>query len=113
MRNQSRYTIDRYMVEDDKNLNLYMRNLSENREYHYKIEIFDNQYNSRVIESSFTTPEYKSGQDTLLELNKNTFLSQYNNTNINNTLVLENPIFLSSTGSNIYFADDNIQLEAQ
>ena len=113
LRNQSRYTIDRYMVEDDKNLNLYMRNLSENREYHYKIEIFDNQYNSRVIESSFTTPEYKSGQDTLLELNKNTFLSQYNNTNINNTLVLENPIFLSSTGSNIYFADDNIQLEAQ
>ncbi len=112
MRNESRYTIDRYMVEDDKNLKLYMRNLSENRLYHYKIEIFDNQYNSKIIESSFTTPEYKSWQDLSINLNKNTFLSQYDNTNIQNNLLLENPLVLSSTGSMQYFINENIKLEA-
>ena len=112
LREESRYTIDKYMVESDKELNLYMRNLSENREYHYKIEIFDNQYDSKIITGSFITPEYKSNQDRELEINKNTFLSQYNNTNIENNLILENPIYLSHTGSQNYSTNESIVLES-
>ncbi len=112
LRQESRYTIDKYMVESDKELNLYMRNLSENREYHYKIEIFDNQYNSKIITGSFITPEYKSNQETELEINKNTFLSQYNNTNIENSLILQNPIYLTHTGSQSYSTNESIVLES-
>jgi hypothetical protein len=83
------------MVESDKELKLYMRNLSENTEYFYKIEIFDNQYNSRVVTGSIMTPDYKNSNENILETNKNTFLSQYNNTIIENKLTLTTPISLS------------------
>lgn len=111
LREQNRYTIDRYMVEDDKNLQLYMRNLSENTKYYYKIEIFDNQYNSQIIEWEILTPEYKNNWDLELETNKNTFLSNYNDTILENNNIIDTNIVLSNSWSTQFFDTSDVVLE--
>lgn len=112
LRSESRHTIDRYMVDDNKNLKLYMRNLNPNTQYFYEIEIFDNQYNTTLVQWDFTTPEYKNSGNKKLERNKNTFLSQFNWTKLNNNDKFNTNIELSSSWVTQYLNNPDIILEA-
>jgi len=62
-------------------INLYLNNIDSKTNYFYKITIYDNQYNTTVLEWSFVSPEIKNNTD-IVSLNTDTRLMKYNNTNV-------------------------------
>ncbi|MDD3144606.1 MAG: DUF1800 family protein [Candidatus Gracilibacteria bacterium] len=86
--NESQYNISRYMSIGENAINLYLNNIESKTNYFYKVTIYDNQYNTTVLEGSFVSPEIKNNTD-IVSLNTDTRLMKYNNTNIGLNFNLE------------------------
>lgn len=72
MRNVSRYDIDRRMIKENNKVNLYLWRVNAETEYFYKVKVYDNQYNLKVLEWSFTTPTVNSTENVTLNISWNT-----------------------------------------
>lgn len=106
------YYINRYMKINDNNIKLSLTNTLAWEKYFYKITLYDNQYNEKIIEWSFISPEISSNKK--INNNKITRLSQYNNLNINWIYDLTDNtsswIILSETWSTEFYNNSELKL---
>ncbi len=107
MYEESQWRISRYMGISDDKINVYLNNINSKLKYYYKITLYDNQYNETILEWSFISPEVIRDSSEL-SIQSDTRLTKYNNTSINWSLVLEDPILLWSNDSisNIEWEND-------
>lgn len=86
MYEESLWRIENYMEIDEDRVNLYLNNIESETNYFYKVTIYDNQYNTTILEWSFTSPKINQN---LLSDNTDTRIRWFNNRVINNELILE------------------------
>ena len=111
----TRYTdINRYMLKDDNKVELRIWRVSPNREYFYKINIFDNQYNLKTLEGSFTSPVVNDSNNQVLNITGKTRFRKLENKMITWKLMLpESEQIILTSDSNVTFTwENNITMEA-
>lgn len=78
---EAQYNISRYMTLKEDFIDIYLNNIESKTTYFYKVTIYDNQYNTTLLEWSFVSPEIKNNTD-ILSLETDSRLWKYNNTNV-------------------------------
>jgi uncharacterized protein (DUF1501 family) len=79
------------------------------KKYYYKLTIYDNQYNEKVIERSFITPKNQNE----LSLTWSTFIPRFKNINLDSKIILNNSstwIVLSNSWSKEYIWWNNTKM---
>jgi uncharacterized protein (DUF1501 family)/uncharacterized protein (DUF1800 family) len=112
MRVVSRYDIDRRMIKEDNKVDLYLWRVNAETEYFYKVNIYDNQYNLKVLEWSFTTPIVNAADNVSLNISGNTRFVKFAWTNImwKRDLAPADQIVLSNETNMTFTWDSNITL---
>lgn len=106
--------VNRYMLKDDNKVDLSLWRVSWNTEYFYNINIYDNQYNLKTLEGSFTTPAVNASDNQVLNITWKTRFRKLENRMITGTQVLPeaDKIILSSDSNVVYTWENNIMMEA-
>lgn len=116
LREESKYNIDIYMIWENNEVKLYIRNIIQQIQYYYKITVYDNQYNETVIEGNFIAPEIKDTNWNQIATDTMTRLRKYNNTSFSWSLSLANMtsswIILSNSWTTIINWENWIKLLA-
>ncbi len=103
IREISSYSLDRSR-KSEKDYNITIRTYWSNK-YYYKLTIYDNQFNEKIINSSFTTPTLEEN----LNPNNSVFLQRFKNINTSNPINLNNTstwIILSNSWTIEYIWDN-------
>ena len=110
----SYYYINKNMLLDNNQVDLDLWRVSSNKEYFYKINIFDNQYNLKTLEGSFMTPLVNATNNQILNITGKTRFRKLENKNITGTMTLwvDEQIILSSDSNVIFTWENNITMEA-
>ena len=112
----SQYYINRYMQVENDSVNLLLQNLSQNTMYHYRITLFDNQYNEKIIRGEFEVPVVNSVNNNRVNSERKTRFLRHNNKFSSGTVSLTNPedqIVLSGTGESILSLEEGLRLVSQ
>ena len=94
VREVNKYTLARWLTWENK-YDISIRT-NWNKKYYYKLTILDNQFNEKIIEWNFKTPNSQSN----LSKTSSVFLPNFKNINVENALILNNSatwIVLSET----------------
>ncbi len=114
LKRYSQYYIDRYHTIEKDHAVIKLWAISNNRTYYYKLTIFDNQYNEKVIEGSFESPTAQATDKNKVLDKQITRLTKFENTQLNGKRTLtENAgkwIELSGTWSKIYQGKNNLKM---
>lgn len=106
----SRYTLDRSRLSE-KDYDISIRT-NGGIKYYYKMTIYDNQFNERIINWSFFTPDSEENIST----EKSVFIPRFKNIDLSNNIQLSNSstwIILSGTWEVEYIGENNIKLLSQ
>lgn len=103
-------TVNRMVSDNVATLNIWI--IPNETEYFYKVNIFDNQYNLKVLEWSFISPQLNERDNLRLNTRWSTRFSSFTNRNITGNQVLSewSQIILSEENPVTFFWEDNITM---
>lgn len=105
LRQFSKWQMDNYTLQKDSSFKINL-NLPRQRNYFYRLEVVDNQYDTYISTWSFITPtKYEANSsNNVIPLNSDSFFAKYNNTSVSWNKTIDKLVLYNNPVEEIVFS---------